>query len=467
MEQPLLPYESCNLGSINLKNFVKEGKIDFNRLTQTINLAVRFLDDVIEVNNYPLPQIKEMTLKTRKIGLGVMGWADMLIKLGIPYDDPRAFTLAKEIMLFIQKTASNASSLLAEERGVFPAWEGSVWEKKGIKRRNATVTTIAPTGSISIIAGASSGIEPLFAVAMRTKRVDTEFIEVDHVFEQIAKERGFWRDSLPQEIIENEGRLTGIKGIPGDIQELFKTARDISPEAHILMQAAFQKFTENAVSKTINLPETATEEDIYNIYLMAYQKGLKGTTIYRDKSRSVQVLNTGNSQTPKTETIRPRSRLKRLTGTTTSYRTGCGGLFVTVNHDDRGIAEVFVATGKHGGCPAQSQAIGRLISVALRAGIDPQVMIDQLKGIRCPSCLRREGVDVLSCPDGVGRDLEEAFKLSEQFKEMGATILLSQNEIQKPIEPKNKNANTCPDCGKELLPDGGCFVCTCGYSKCN
>ncbi|MBO8160580.1 MAG: vitamin B12-dependent ribonucleotide reductase [Thermosipho sp. (in: Bacteria)] len=468
-EQPLLPNECCNLGSVNLVKHVKvdSGEIDFEKLAETVRLAVRFLDNVITVNKYPLPEIKEQTLKTRKIGLGVMGFADMLTMLGVPYSAPKAQEIAEEVMGFINRTAHQASVDLAAERGVFPAWEGSLWQEKGIKRRNATVTTIAPTGSISMLAGVSSGIEPIFGLTTISKRVDQEFIEINSAFERVARARGFWRDSLPQEILDNGGSCRGIKGVPKDVEQVFEISAEIDPEVHVRMQAAFQRHTENAVSKTVNLPNSATVEDVKKIYLLAYELGLKGTTVYRDGSRQSQVLNTSASKKVEAvaavpKNIKPRPRGKRLFGVTTSWKTGCGSMFITTNKDEHGIAEVFARTGKRGGCPSQSIAIGRLASIALRSGVDPKEIIDQLRGIRCPSCLRANGKsEVLSCPDAIGRELEYALQQEEINKEIAVAA-----------EPVKNVGNTdydeCPECGlRTLQPDGGCVVCTnCGYSKC-
>ncbi len=292
-EVPLLPFESCNLGSINLSRMVDDGEINWERLRSTVRVAVHFLDNVIDANKYPIPEIEKMTKANRKIGLGVMGFAEMLIKMGIPYDSEEGVAMAEKVMSFISEEARRKSVELGEERGSFPNFNGSVWERRGYKSmRNATVTSIAPTGTISIIAGTSSGIEPLFAVSYIRNVLGTQFFEVNQVFEKIAKERGFYSSSLIAEVTRL-GSIQGIKGIPEDVKRIFVTALDISPEWHVRMQAAFQKYTDNAVAKTVNLPNDATLEDVRRVFLLAYKLKCKGITVYRYGSRSGQVLTVG------------------------------------------------------------------------------------------------------------------------------------------------------------------------------
>lgn len=300
-EQPLLPYESCNLGSINLSKMMVVGKaeIDWERLEKTVRLATHFLDNVIDVSRSPLPQIEEMTKSNRKIGLGVMGFADLLIGLGMPYNSQNAFKLAEKLMKFITETARSASVELAKERGSFPNFENSVWPKRGFKYlRNATCTTIAPTGSISLIANCSSGIEPLFAISYVRRHVlqsGDELVHTNPLFEKLAKEKGFYGDDLMAQIARR-GSIQGLEGVPVEVCRLFVTTFDISPEDHLRMQAAFQKYTDNAVSKTVNFPFDATTEDVEKVYKLAYKLGCKGVTIYRDRSRRKQVLNVENNK---------------------------------------------------------------------------------------------------------------------------------------------------------------------------
>jgi ribonucleoside-diphosphate reductase alpha chain len=397
-EQPLLPYESCNLGSINLAKMVKtedqaknikRRKVDWEKLKDTTWKAVHFLDNVIDVNKYPLPMIEENTRANRKIGLGVMGWADMLIQLGVPYNSDTALKLAENVMEFIQKEAKDASTTIAKERGVFPNYKGSLYDGK-IRLRNATVTTIAPTGTLSIISGCSSGIEPIFAVSyVRTVMEGTKLIEVNPHFEKVAKEWGFWSRELMERIAE-KGSIKEFQEVPKEIKEVFVTAHDITPTEHIAMQAAFQNFVDNAVSKTVNFPHEATPNDVEDVYLLAYKLDCKGVTVYRDGSREHQVLTKGKQEEKQQEEesvqkIVPKKRPEVIKGTTRLTKTGCGNLYVTINEDENGYPfELFTSMGKAGGCAAsQSEAIGRLVSLAFRSNIIPEEIVKQLKGISC------------------------------------------------------------------------------------
>ncbi|MBT3940575.1 vitamin B12-dependent ribonucleotide reductase, partial [Candidatus Woesearchaeota archaeon] len=335
-EQPLLPYESCNLGSINLSNMVKTGKIDFDHLGKVTWAAVHFLDNVIDMNNFPLKQIEDNTKANRKIGMGVMGFADMLIKLGIPYNSEKGVKTALQVMKFVRDEGKKASTELAKVRGNFTNYDKSVFPEKGIKHmRNATVTTIAPTGTISMIANASSGIEPFFSLVFRKNVLEKEgLLYVNELFEEIAKSRGFYSKELMEKVADS-GSIQKIEEIPADVREVFVTSHDISPEWHVKMQAAFQKYTDNAVSKTINFPNSATKEDIENAYMLAYDQDCKGLTVYRDGSRSIQVIDIGKKkkevleETPK----KMRERKNTVQGITNKVGTGCGSLYVTINED--------------------------------------------------------------------------------------------------------------------------------------
>lgn len=480
-EQPLLPFESCNLGSINLSKVVCERNgekdVDWERLKRLVHLGVHFLDNVIDMNKFPLEQIKEMTRKNRKIGLGVMGWADMLIKLEIPYNSDEAVELAEKVMGFIDEEARNKSEQLAEVRGAFPSYNESVFFKETVGlRRNATLTTIAPTGTISIISNVSSGIEPLFALSYYRNVMDNDkLIEVHPLFEEIAKREGFYSREL-METIADKGSVSEIDEVPERYRKIFVTAHDIAPIWHIRMQAAFQKYTHNAVSKTVNFHHDATKEDVKEVYMLAYKMGCKGVTIYRDKSREEQVLNINSSKTfdssvspeiKNKKTVAPRPRPVVTTGTTTKVTTGCGNLYITINVDDMGMPfEVFIQMGKAGGCAAsQLEAVGRLVSLALRSGVENKKIVEQLRGIRCPSPSWEKSGRIFSCADAIARVLE--LRLGNgQMHHKGEE--LAKRSPHTMIEDKLGNVvGVCPDCGAALRHEEGCVVCrSCGYSKC-
>jgi ribonucleoside-diphosphate reductase alpha chain len=479
-EQPLLPYESCNLGSINLSRMVsyESGRysVDWDKLKETVHWSVRFLDDVIDVNKYPLPQIAEMTRSNRKVGLGVMGFADMLLTMGIPYDSDEALELGKRIMSFVDDEGHKASVELAKERGNFPNFDKSTLKGRHDRLRNATVTTIAPTGTISIISGASSGIEPIFAVAYVRNVMDKDILpEVNPIFDAVAKAKGFHTDELMKEIAA-KGSLKDIRGVPEDVKRVFVTALDITPEWHVKMQGAFQEHTDNAVSKTVNFPSEATPKDVEDVYVLAYELGCKGVTVYRYGSRDDQVLSVGTKEEkkeapePEEDGKVPRKRPVVTRGSTQRMETGCGHLYVTINVDERGLCEVFTQMGKSGGCTAsQSEAVGRLISLALRSGIDPESIARQLKGIRCPSPLWQPGGMVLSCSDAVAKALErfvKDFETSKVESALDASVASAQTEKQNKAD-KGDVCPECPECGSMVEFVEGCVVCrTCGYSKC-
>jgi ribonucleoside-diphosphate reductase alpha chain len=471
-EQPLLPYESCNLGSINLARMVNDEKknVDYDKLGETVRIAVRFLDNVIDKNKFPLPEIEVMTKKTRKIGLGIMGFADLLIKLGIPYDSEDALKIAESVMQFINKTATDASVALAEERGVFPTFDGSEYGLKGGPRvRNATRTTIAPTGTLSIIANCSSGIEPLFALSYIRNILDGDaLIEVNPYFDEIARKEAFYSDKLMKDLA-SKGSLHGIDGIPPAIAKVFVTAHDISPESHVKMQAAFQKYTDNAVSKTINFPQSATKDNISQAYLMAYSEGCKGITIYRDKSKDKQVLNvSGKHKQEDVRALEPRKRARVTNGVTERVATGCGNIYVTVNSDEHGICEVFSSLGKAGGCAsAQLESTCRLISLALRSGVDASAVVKHIRGIRCPSIAWEQGHSILSCPDAIASVLGNRITGPDGDRTAIDSIPKKRINTVDPVPTANMGGQ-CPDCGGLLVYQEGCQIChSCGYTKCS
>ena len=492
-EQPLLPYESCNLGSINLAKFVSTeackhgsaeaaaelshahapGLIDWDGLRETTRLAVHFLDNVIDINRYPLTKIEDATKANRKIGLGVMGWADMLIQLGIPYNSVDASNLANDVMKFIQSESKKQSAFLAVERGVFQNFDKSIYSDESAVR-NATTTTIAPTGTLSIIAGCSSGIEPLFAVSfVRNVLEGTKLYEVNPCFEKMAKDRGFWSKELIEEIAE-KGSLKDIDEVPEDVKKVFITAHDISPLDHVRMQAAFQKHVDNAVSKTVNFPHDASPKDVEDVYMLAFGLGCKGVTVYRDGSREEQVLSTGSGKSAQkkdhkpaqqeaaaTGKITPRKRPDVINGTTRLMKTGCGNLYVTINEDEEGnLFELFTQMGKAGGCASsQAEAIGRLVSLAFRSGVEPFEIEKQLKGISCHSPAWEAGGKISSCSDAISKALE---RYAEQGNKSNGNGSRTKGERSYVLY------GACPDCGGAVEPEGGCAVCRdCGFTKCS
>ncbi len=455
-EQPLLPMEACNLGSVNLARFVRPGGgIDWEGLGETVALAVRFLDDTIDMSRYPLPEITAMVQGNRKVGLGVMGFADLLFELGVPYDSEEALQTAEAVMGFVHKTAHAASEALAEERGVFPNWERSIYGRRGLKRRNATLTTIAPTGTLSIIAGCSSGIEPLFALSFVRRVMDNDrLLEVNPVFERIARERGFYSAEL-MDRVAREGSIRRMEEIPEDVRRVFVTAHDISPEWHVRMQAAFQKHTDNAVSKTVNLPREASVDDVRRVYDLAFELGCKGVTIYRDGSKENQVLSVGKSspEGPPREVL---ERPETLYGFTTKIKTGYGHLYVTVTELEGRPFEVFATIGKSGrSTTAKTEAIGRLVSLALRSGVTVDKIVDQLKGICGEHPIFQNGGLILSIPDAIARVLEKRY-LTE-----GGRPRIAKTE-------PSLSGDTCPECGQKVSFEEGCLICHfCGYNKCS
>ncbi len=420
-EQPLHAYESCNLGSLNLSNFFapkKKDQFDWERFKRILQFAVRFLDNVIEVNRYPLPEIEQTTKGNRRIGLGVMGLADLLIKMKIKYDSQKAIKLAEKIAAFLRKHAEAESSKLAESRGSFPNIEHSTFNGKPM--RNATVLTIAPTGTISRIAGCASSIEPVFAFEFTSKIIDGELKDVHPLYEE-------WR----------------AKNLDKPLPDYFRTAHDITPEWHIKMQAAFQKHVDNSVSKTINFPNSATKEDVKDAYLLAYELNTKGITIYRDGSRAEQVLNLS------TEQLHPKERPNSIPSVTDKIKTGFGNLYVTISYFNQKPFEVFTSIGKSGySTMADAEALGRLISLALRSGVEPKDVIGQLKGIGGSEPVFTEGGLVQSIPDAIAKVMERHIGKTKTNAKDFFTVI-------------------CKICGASL-PDEKCPTCpNCGWNRCS
>jgi len=469
-EQPLPAYDSCNLGSVNLSRFARdplpdsyaisaasEG-VDWERLGFAVRTGVHFLDNVIDRNRYPIPEIREQTLKNRRIGLGVMGWADLLIRLRLPYDSPEALALGEQVMAFVESEARKQSSELAKHRGRFPNWESSVYAADGVAMRNATVTTIAPTGTISIIAGCSSGIEPYYSLAYERNVLDgARLTEINQLFAEEARQSGFYTEDLAEKVASRRS-IQDMEEIPETARALFLTAADVSPENHVKMQAVFQEHCDSSVSKTINLPESASRGDVEKAYRLAYQLGCKGVTIYRDQSRPDQVLAPIRKTAEGADSPVPRAvhsvsaRPPVLKGFTEKIRTGFGNLYVTVNVRDGRPFEVFAQIGKSGyNTAADTEAICRLISLVLRSGIAVGQVVRQLRGIGGSSQVFAEGGKVSSIPDAVAQVLERHFNdLSNPDHDRG----------QQPFE-------MCPSCGSAMNFDAGCYYCqSCGYSTC-
>jgi len=470
-EQPLLPNDACNLGSINVSKFAVERagrlEVDWGELERVVRLAVRFLDDVIEVNPYPLPQVDEMVKANRRVGLGIMGWADLLFTLGIPYDSDEALDLADRLMAFINDKGHEQSARLAEERGPFPHWSRSIY-RTGRPLRNSTVTTIAPTGTISMIAGCSSGIEPVFALAFehRVKAPEGERVLpfFSETFERLARQRGFHSDALMAEVARR-GSLRGVAGVPDDARAVFKTAHEIDAIWHVRHQAAFQKHTDNGVSKTINLPESATEEDVAAAYRLAWDLGCLGITVFRDGSKGSQVLNVGLRRDGAARGVKPRPH--SLTGATYRMETPIGTAFITVNDNGGGEPfEVFVQVGKAGSdTMAVAEALGRLVSLVLRlpSPLTPrrrlEEAISQLSRIGGGQPTGFGAAKVLSLPDALARTLAE---------HIGAPRAASDETLPARVSALRRVGDLCRECGQAtLVYEEGCKKClSCGFNEC-
>jgi ribonucleoside-diphosphate reductase alpha chain len=552
-EQPLLPYDVCNLGSINLGAFVKDGKIDWDHLRQVVYLSTHFLENVIDANQYPLQEITELAQRIRRIGLGVMGLADLFVKLGIAYDSDEGVALGRKIQQFVDEEAKVESERLAKERGVFPEWERSIWgpdqtAARGPKGerirpmrrlRNCNVTTVAPTGTISIIAGCSSGIEPLFAVAFMRNQAGVLMPDVNEDFVAIAKAEGWYSDDLMRRIAE-VGHIA-FPEVPEQWQAVFVTANHIKPEWHIRMQGAFQEFNDSAISKTCNFANDASEEYVEEIYRLAYSLNCKGVTVYRDGSRDMQVLSTGSTakkvqeqatssgksearadlaamsgggergaaaaaelkgemaeleaenerlrrmvhdlEAENLQRRQKRSRPELLRGATRRLETPLGTLYVTITEDDRGQPfEVFMSLGKAGGAlMADVEALGRLISLALRSGIPMKEIYRQLRGISSDRVIGLGPNKVLSVPDAVGIAIERWMAEKQGIQQEllpGAPIeaepapVVAQRVLQGGEQimlggMQETLSGACPDCGSQLEFAEGCMKChVCGFSEC-
>jgi len=544
-EQPLLAYDVCNLGSINVGLYVRDGKLDWDRLATAVHLCTHFLDNVIDANKYPLAEIDDLAKRIRRIGLGIMGWADLLVHLGIPYNSEEGVALGRRLMEFVDEESKKASEKLAEQRGVFAEWERSIWGPDATcardaagqrirpmrRLRNCNLTTVAPTGTISILAGCSSGIEPLFAVAFMRNQAGVLMPDVNEEFVAIARREGWYSDALVQRIAE-AGHIH-FDEVPAEWQRVFVTAHDVTPEWHIRMQAAFQEFTDSAISKTCNFPHEATEDDVEQIYRLAYHLGCKGVTVYRDGAREFQVLSTGATAKKvqeqaqgksgaatddgqralaealgriaelETELERTRAQLHdveaenlqrravrsrpdALRGVTRRLESPLGTMYVTITEDDKGQPfEVFISLGKAGApLMADVEAIGRLISLALRAGVPLRDVHRQLRGISSDRAVGLGPNKVLSVPDAIGIAIERWMQDKQGVQQdflAGASGVPSREIVAVPPPPlspegtaaqRERNSaqdfvGACPDCGSQLAYVEGCVKChVCGFSEC-
>lgn len=543
-EQPLLAYDVCNLGSINVGYYVNDGKMDWKSFAKDIHLSTRFLDNVIDANKYPLPEIDSLSKRIRRIGLGVMGFADALIRLGVVYDSPEGVEFGRKVMEYVDVEGKKASAQLAEERGAFPEWAQSIWgpdataarDENGarlrpeMKLRNCNVTTVAPTGTISIIAGCSSGLEPLFAVAFMRNQAGVMMPDVNEHFIAIAKKEGWYSDALMERIAKTGSVIHSE--VPAKWQQVFATANNIAPEWHIKMQAAFQDHCDSAISKTTNFSHAATREDVKKIYELAYEMKCKGVTVYRDGSRDGQVLSTGatadaaakrdgkvedaasrqeladlnerlaevqssnerlqrllfDAEAENLQRRQKRSRPDVLKSTAIRKETPLGTMFVHITEDDKGQPfEVFINLGKAGGSAmADAEAMGRLVSLALRSGIPIQQVHRQLRGISSDRAVGLGPNKVLSVPDAIGLALEdwmrtkngvqqELLTTSETLAAPSAPVMKTQpvaagNNTLMAFESVNSGDSfigTCPDCGSQLEFAEGCAKChVCGFSEC-
>lgn len=466
-----IPYSSCNLGSINLSNFVKEDKtFDIDRFKDIVYKAIRWFDNMITINNLPLKEIEEITKGIRPVGLGFMGFAHAMFKMGIKYNSQEGYDFAKKIVTTMREVAEIASIDLAKERGAYPLWKGSMWEKEGKRIRNSSLLSIAPTGSISFIANTSGGCEPEFALVYTRRTYDGNlYYVINEIFKNKLDELGIYSEELMQKIVNNHGSCQDIKEIPKDIQEVFVTAHDIKPEEHLKMLAIIQEYVDLSVSKTINLSNTATIEDVENVYKEAWKLKVKGLTVYRDGSRENQTLSVirkkenKDSNNVEFDSISPikKEDLGETYGTNVKEKVACGNLYLGLFRDNKGnLSEMFINTSKGGICQSNINAISRLVSLALRSGIKVEAICDQLMGIKCPACtiLRSQGKEIgMSCPDTIGQYILEKYK-------QGNTMIVEKVQRKKK-QVKNEKMK-CPNCGEQMRMESGCVICTCGFSRC-
>ena len=527
-EQPLLPYDACNLGSINLNRFVKthplapsphfggsmdlekgegtalrtpfeegmpegQGDLDWEELRRVTKMAIHFLDNVVEINEFPVAKIRETVSNFRRIGLGVMGFADMLFQLGVAYDSDEGIVWAKKVMAFIDSACREASTELAKDRGVFPVWADSVYAGTDYRPRNMALTTIAPTGTISMIADASSGIEPMFSLGYQKNTIEGKTLYIiNPIFVEALKKRGLDNDDLLKKIVANGGKLAGLTEIPDDLKRVFITALEIEPMWHVKIQAAFQEFVDNAVSKTINFPKEATVEDVRKAYLMAYRLGTKGITIYRSGSREkeiIQAVKTVESQKVKAESVieKPVKKKTPEAARGVRLRKSCdmGKVYTSVFFEaGDGPVEVFVNLGKSGGYTAgAAEVTGRLASLALKYGANLEEVASELVGIGCGVKVGLGSGTILSMFDAVGKSLieisrgeqlqlfaEEKMDLSMPVAEQTEATQVVLNELRTKQAQTESKFSACPDCGSPLYAEEGCYKCSnayCGYSKCS
>jgi ribonucleoside-diphosphate reductase alpha chain len=464
-EQPLLPYEACNLLSINLLNMIKNKEIDFEKLEYTVNTAVRFLDNIIEISKFPLPQIDDFVRKNRKIGLGIMGFADMLYELNIPYDSNKALSIAKKIQNFIYKTAEKYSIELGVERGIYP-------NSQNDNKRNAALTTIAPTGSISIICDVSSGCEPNFALSYKrfATSMNKDFYFINQTLKQELESKGLYSEELLEKINKNGGSVKGLSEIPNDMQKVFVIASEISPEWHVKMQATFQNNgVDSAVSKTINLPNNATIKDVNNAYMLAYNLKCKGITVYRDGCRQNQVLTTNisipeNNLTKNKQYIKVNPPLEEAYGKRRKFKTGCGSIWLKFYVNENGELQEIFTQSSGGGCKANIETISRLVSLLLRANVDPEQIMDQLSSSFCKTS--QDNVKCKSCGDVIAKEMKK-------FIQQGINIIpVDKNNNSKTTEQLNISTiklEKIQDCTHpKMVKQEGCEICPdCGYSKCS